>query len=535
MSRLAQPTAVICHSAATGFSNFDFVEEHFGGCITIRRLFSLARATCRNFKTVVVEEVPPDGAVADENAELLHLFPDYCCVAVRRLSFWSIPLSDTEELANADAKACLGWAVVKHDRATVPSRPTSPGLPAQIEHLHDRWHVFESVTVKYDHAHNYVPGAPAFPVQIGHRASLNVLRGWLYCQQNSLNKSCAHVALRSLATAFLNDPNLTYRHLNSLVPADPDRSSWRPGDGLIPREIEAILNGLGIPFDSLFYPDRPGKEDLRLTRPYQRFLYSGVEAGAGALLAFTLDGPGAPGVGHIIPVFGHTFNEDTWAPRGEGAYFRVGERIKYIPSEAWVSSFLIHDDNFGSDFCLPKRFVRRRNANYVVALRPSGFAYGGLDAEAVGSRLFYSLLPQLLEIDHRWLKRLLTFVDRQELILRTVPITKSEYEADLRAMRDWTGQNEKSETIDLLLPLLHERMWIVEVSVPDLFSTNLRKLGELLLVADVPLDRAALHLSFLFARFPRRFLLPGGFDASGRLLFSVVPSALDSHTKLFRA
>jgi hypothetical protein len=535
MSRLAQPTAINLHQAVRGFSNFDFVDTHFAGCVTIRRLFSLARARCRNFSTVVVEDVPPAGAVADENTELLRLYSDYRCEAIKRISFWRIPITNTDELRAADADACLGWAIVKHDHATLPMRRASPGIPARVASLYDDWHVFESVTVKYAHEHNYVPGAPMFSVQIGDRASLVRLRGWLYCQQNTLNKSCAQVALRTLATAFLNDPELPYSRLNSLRPSDPTQPNWLPGDGLRPRAIEAILNALGIPFDSLYYPDRPEKEDARRTRAYQRYLYAGVEAGTGSLLGFNLDGPGASDSCHIIPVFGHTFNEDTWAPRGEGAYFRVGETIRYIPSEAWVSSFLIHDDNYGSDFCLPKRFVRRRSVNYVVALRPAGFASSCLDAEAVGSHLFYSLLPRLIAISHPWLRRLLTFVSRHELILRTAPITREEYEAELRAMSDWSGEVEESGTVDSLRSLLRDHMWIVEVSVPDLFSTNLRKLGELLLLADAPLDQTAPHRSFLFARFPRHYLLPSGGGTDDRQPFSVLPSALDSHTKLFRA
>ena len=78
-------------------------------------------------------------------------------------------------------------------------------------------------------------------------------------------------------------------------------------------------------------------------------------------------------------------------------------------------------------------------------------------------------------------------------------------------------------------------MWMVEVSIPDLFSTNLRKLGELLLAADATIDRTRLDRTFIFARLPRAYLLPVAAETPGRFKFSAVASAIDSHTPLFRA
>ncbi len=535
MSRLARPTAISFHAVDPPFSNFQFVEDNFGGTAAIRRLFSLARAHSRDFQSVVVEDIPSVGVVAEENAELARLYADFQCAGLKRLSFWRSIIVDEATLNTANPTDCVGWAVVKRDQATIPDRPAVGGWPARPGKKIDRWHVFESVTIKYGHHHNYAPGAPVFPVQIGQRPAPITLRGWLFCQQNVLNKCCAHVAIRTLATAFLNNPELSFGRINALIPSSPTQPpDWLPGDGLLPMQIQAVLKQLGIPFDSLYYPDGAAGDALRNSRPYHRFLYSGVESGVGSLLAFTLDGPAASG-GHIIPVFGHTFNEDTWAPRGEGAYFRVGERIAYIPSESWTSSFLAHDDNFGSDFCLPKRYIKRRHATYVVALRPAGYAYGGLDAEVVGSRLFYSLAPRLQLTGDRWLDRLVHFVNRQELILRTVPISKQEYEAELRGMRDWEGRAELPNIVDPLLTQLRDQMWMVEVSVPDLFSTNLRKLGELLLAADTPPTPTALHQAFLIARFPGRYVVLSGVDSSGQPQFSTAPSAIGSHTKLFRA
>lgn len=520
MSRLASPADVVCTSTEQPFSNFDFVEQHFNGSAPIRRLFSRART--RKFKTVVVETVPAAGAVADEVAELQQLCPDsYQLLGLKRLSFWSEPVADAAALAAMPPAGFLGWAILKHDACSFRGQAVN------------RWHVFESVIPKYNHHHNYAPGAPSIPVQIGHRTGTLALPGWLYCQQNGLNKCCAHVALRTLLTARLEDFDLPYSRINQLLPPPPSGTAadWLPRDGLFPEQIEQVLRGLGVPFESIYYPQRPEVENARRTLPYQKLLYSGAEAGVGAMLAFKLDGPEAVG-GHIIPVFGHTFNEDTWAPRSEGAYFRLGETIRYIPSEAWLSSFLIHDDNFGSDLCLPKRFVRRRHADYVVALLPFGYACPAYAAEVVASRFFYSLIPRLTKTGNVWLDRLLGFVAQRELILRTVPVSKDAYLAHLRQQRDWAKNTEDPALIEALTPILRDRLWMVEVSVPDLFSSNLRKLGEILLDGGKPLTAETLYDSFVVGRFPGRYLLFLGHDANQKPEFVAVSSALASHTAL---
>ncbi len=553
MSRLAKPLGPLRFypTDPKSFSNFDHVDEHYAQCLgtgaaSIRRLLSLARSREGGYRTLIEEDLPPTGPVADEIAEISALYPDYTCEGLRRLSFWRTVIRDEDELAAAPPEDCLGWALVKHDHATIPHRPALHGKPDRPGRTIHHWHVFESVIVKYPHPHNYVPQIPAFSVQIGHRPAPFKVPGWLYCQQNGLNKCCAQVAIRTLATAYLDDPDLTFRRINQLAPERPLHPDDLPGDSLTSTQIEAVFNGLGIPFDLIHYPpveDNQPLQDRHLRRPYHRDLYSGVEAGVGALLAFRQSGPQANRLGHIIPAFGHTFNEDTWAPRGDAAYFHVGERLKHISSESWMSSFLIHDDNFGSDFCLPKHFIPRRRVERIYALRPRGFAYNGVDAEATGSHLFSSLIPHLDESNHPWLRRLRGFVGdrdnpggsrRCELILRTVPVSREDYERELRRIRDRQDIAENPATIDELRVWLKPHMWMIEVSIPDLFSTNLRKLGELLLAADAPIDSDNLARTFIFARLPRAYLLPVAAETPGRFKFSIVASALDSHTPLFR-
>src|SRR3974390_1150034 len=126
MSRLALPSKVEIFSVARPFSNFDFADDHFQGSFPIRRLFSQARS--RECQTVVLEEIPAAGAVADENREIRGLFPDFQMKALRRVSFWRSKFKTQKKLSKQDDDQCIGFAIFKHD--------------VSISEQVDEWHVF---------------------------------------------------------------------------------------------------------------------------------------------------------------------------------------------------------------------------------------------------------------------------------------------------------------------------------------------------------------------------------------------------------
>jgi hypothetical protein len=93
-------------------------------------------------------------------------------------------------------------------------------------------------------------------------------------------------------------------------------------------DIENILNGLGLSYDKIVHEP---SQHLILPTEYQRDLYGSIESGLPALVGFELDDPTAGPSGgprHVIPVFGHTFNEDTWLPQAHRAYFGGTLRLR---------------------------------------------------------------------------------------------------------------------------------------------------------------------------------------------------------------
>ncbi len=358
----------------------------------------------------------------------------------------------------------LGYGIIKED--VVPNRPPY-------------WHVFESVFLKYRHKHNCVPEEPAFEVLCG--AGEYRVRGVMYCQQNGLNKSCAHVALRSLLSRIHTGQDIAYGEMNGV--ARKRNPALVPGDGLTSEQIRDILGHYGVTFDDYDYTASPEPPI-----PYSKPVYAGVENGLGALLGFELAGSDAHGERHIIPFFGHTFNQDTWVPRASLAYFHVGDDTKYISSEEWMGSFIGHDDNFGGNYCVPRRFLEQGQVKYVAALRPSATAYGAVTAEAIAVDSLYSARGTLVQENNYWVKRLVTHIKEQDVVLRAVYLTGEDYAGHLGNIKDWHERQENPDTLDGLEGALPKHLWMVEVSIPELFSANYRKLGEMILDARVPMN-----------------------------------------------
>ena len=511
--RLAEPSDIQLVSVAPPFSNFDYVDHEFDGVPSIRRLFSQARSY--GCQTLVVETIPPIGVIAEDDAELASLFPDFQRGGLKRVSFWKTPIENEAALTGADSRKLLGFAILKRD--VVPSRATS------------RWYVFESVLIKYPHEHNCVRGSKAFHVRVGGRD--HSVTGVLYCQQDGLNKSCAQVALRALLGTHFPDRSLSYREINQW--ASGGASSFEPWNGLNVQQIRRVLDATGVKFLDIDYGGKTPEEREGLP-PYQKLVYAGIESGAGALLGFRLRGEGlTTDMRHIIPFFGHTFNQDTWVPHAEAAYFHVGEETRYLPSEAWVSSFIGHDDNFGSNFCVPRHYIGAEQADYVVELLPDGCVYSGSIAEAVAVDYLYSILPELHGNSLPWLGRLVGFVATQQVVLRAICLTAEEYAHHWGRAKDWEGRAENRALLKTVKSQLPQRLWMVEVSAPELFPANLRKVGEIVLDATVqPTSERDFRL-FVCARVPGSLLVLKDVSASGIPSFASVGSNLQSHTALF--
>lgn len=512
--RLANQLQQRFYALDSPFSCFSFVETQYSNVPAIHRCFSLARAF--NAKTLIIESIPEAGLILNENDELRAIFPDYSCLNISRLSFWTTELSSMDEVKKCNDSHLVGYAIVKCD----------------VINQQNKWHIFESVFRKYSHEHNCIPCQPSFKIAVCGQKFL--IPGILYCQQNGFNKVCAHVALRSLLSRLLPAGDLDYSFINETA-RNITGKAYNPSDGLSVKHIQHILTKLNVPYSDLDYGEVAQRyPDIRQSIPYQKFLYAGIESGCGGLLGFKMDGPGASSGRHIIPFYGHTFNKDTWTPDADAHYFNIGGGIGYIPSESWTSSFIGHDDNFGSNFCVPRLYVKPSQAEYVIELQKPYVKYGGMIAEAQSLQFLYSVTPYL-NTDIEWSKRLAYYSQReiQKVVLRAVCIEKEKYLAHMGTIKDWNGNQEDSSFVNVFSTLLPDMLWVVEVSLPQLFPANERKIGDIVMNATRAKDneKDIDYNLFLFARLPSQYIMLKSVNQH-KPTFVSIASALISHVEL---
>lgn len=480
----------------------------------VGRCFSLARS--HGARTLVVESIQGSGIILQENEEIHDLYPGYVQGSLKRISFWSTHFqssSDIDSQADADL---IGYAILKYDTV---SRIKVDG-----------WHVFESVIKKYDHSHNCIPNQGLYTIRVCEK-SFHVM-GVLYCQQNSLNKACAHVALRSLLSRIRPDDPISYFDFNTIA-RKMSHSKWVPSTGLTPIQIRAILDHYSVRYKDIDYEAEEKKnKDVRRDLPYRRFLYAAIESGYGGLLGFSMSGPKAVDSKHIIPFYGHTFNKDTWVPDAEKFYFNIGAELRCIPSENWTSSFIGHDDNFGSNFCVPRLYISPDHVQYVVELLKGAAEYDGVKAEVLALYFLYSF-QSALNRNLTWVRRLLGLLQR--VVLRTVCVTREKYIKHLSEIKDWSDVKEDSAITKTLEHLTSNLFWVIEVSIPQLYPANERKIGEIVLDAEHRIEiTPEVHVDnncFILARFPGDYIFMTGANQYGPT-FTTVPSKIQSHVQL---
>lgn len=495
-------------------SNFETLKKYGWDSRTISRLFSIARSS-HNCAYCLIEDIDDVGLLKEDSEELLRL--GYNCSPVnQRVSFWT----DKDQLA--------GYMIVRDDAVIGES---------------SKKYVFESVFRKYNHKHNCVAHPGIYHINVD--GVLCEIHGVMFCQQNERNKRCAQVALRSLLSRYPGLENLSYAQINSLAAhyrGMRPKGKYDPSDGMSAAQIEGVLDELGIRFRSVNYAklarSNKKRNELHQKYRYSKFLYDGAESGFGALVGFnTYDGVNA--ARHIVPVFGHTFNKDSWVPDSQKFYFKsISDSsitgIGYIPSDSWTSSFIGHDDNLGSDYCIPKAYLQPTNVDYVVELLAPGVVCSAIEAESCACRILGLLMNQLdCSSASSWLMRIVTAFSSGNLVLRSICVEPDRYLAHLAESEDWLRNKENSDTIDGFKSLkLPKMLWVVEVSLPQLFPANERKLGEIVIDATSAINPDTFN-SVLWIRLPEWYYMPDHDKAveipEDEMQFQQAPSCIQSH------
>jgi len=334
--------------------------------------------------------------------------------------------------------------------------------------------------------------------------------------------------LRMALSCLLPDADITYARINGLAGVDHRTRTVGGGSGLSPDDLQTILKGLGIAHEKIVHEPKAG---LDLPTEFQRDLYGFIESGGPALIGFELEDPNPGPDGsrrHIVPIIGHTFNNDAWVPEAQRAYF--GNQLRYFSSESWLSSYVLHDDNFGPYYCLPRHFLKKDNFRIILGLQRQATAFSANEAETVGFDFLYSIARFIPTVGQDWYDRFSVFCRQGLIVLRSQLVERSAYIRHLRELSGWNGDLLEDAIISQLENHLPERFWMIEASAHELFTASRRKFGELLLTSTVALPKPLNITPLLAARLPGILLLT---QASGNL--TRLPTKLQGHTSIYRA
>jgi hypothetical protein len=295
------------------------------------------------------------------------------------------------------------------------------------------------------------------------------IRGIYFCQQNGETHVCAHACLR-MAINTLGHPNgpLTSDAINVHLNLAP------PFTGLSLGQIVDVIEwATGA---------RPMIADCTTLskQNYLSILGSYIESGCIVLLVFTT----ANAMEHVVTVFGYTRNSDEWHPQAIPGYSGP-QTAQFYTSSSWIDHFLIHDDNLGPHYTLSSRALEvdpTISAHWIIAIHPHIANISPHYAESLAAIVLGSSLASLGPYGvGRWFDHITRY--QQAYVMRAILISRENYQMHLTESVGHDGSSLTPQEI-ALADDLPDWFWMVEFSLPALFTGNRSKLGEVIVSAD---------------------------------------------------
>jgi hypothetical protein len=366
--------------------------------------------------------------------------------------------------------------------------------------------------------------------------------GNYFCQQNSITSVCAHA---TLAMGINNSPIsprpglfglFSCEDVNHVLGLDHTSHDRRLAisdttielasgtdhtgalSGLFDRQMDQVLVAAGFEVSRLSpIPDAPH------ATPLTQFVYSSIESGIPCILILQTEDPDTR---HCVTVVGHTLNHHCWIPYRK----RIGN-ISARSSSDWVDHFIVHDDANGmqstlptSDFDVPDKTPASCKLGIsiveAVSITPRDWQIriGGPLAEGLGLQAASLACTSLVNIhptafENLYLRRLQRALHSEGLsfaVLRTQLVGCPQYLQHLEAP-DANGNTYQPASTDEIRRLVHARgvprVWLVELSEPNLYVGNSAKVADVLVDPSIdPFDAECHRRSIIFVRFPNLIL-----------------------------
>lgn len=373
------------------------------------------------------------------------------------------------EVAKNQDIRCLGYLLLYSD--------SCQGIPLSS-------YIPEAVIVEpSSFPHYYVHSKATFPLTtLGQ--PFGVL-GSYFAQQEGAVNCCAQAAvkavLKNLATMTGVDVDIPYTQMNAHLCID--HKTRHAKNGCFPEEIGELLRGVGM--ESAILDHAAGGEST--ADAIIDTAYYAVECGLPAILCF-----GGKRVMHAMAVVGHTFDPRLWSATAAAAYF-PSDRT-YMPSHSWMQDLLVQDDKVGPYCTLQRATLANRKPLVIIPRFPDSMMESPESVEQsvsslfserrFGNQTFFSKLNEFAEkkgAQSYWLDKLLEHVSSGTFVLRTLRTTADAYCDFLK--NNGMDVDMINEVKDRLAG--RRTIWLVELSIPELFQINNCRLGEVLLAEDV--------------------------------------------------
>jgi len=485
------------HSADMSFINFG---KKFGSPIPLRRTLSLMRMD--GCQSIVVQEEEwlegcNEGICGHRHQSCLDYvenLPKYNYELINKkcykMLFFNSMVSNENELIIANNDSLLGFCIV-HNDIIINGEGKQYLIPYVTESCLKSPLKFNAFILPPSEVSIKVNGRE-FKLQTNY-----------FSQQNGITNCCAHAAIKMAIRGYY--PQFTSEIINKKVPID--HIERKGNKGLAPDEISKVIEELSENETYLL-----SSTDLSSSAEFLRLVYISLESRLPVILLFNLPEKGFDIAGHAVTLIGHTFNEHNWSSYGLKGYFR-GDDVRYLPSSLWCDNLVVHDDNWGPYYLVTIRFLTdAADLSYILSAveeaidkvmassltlpirlgvpidpvtaiivypKHMSFIKDGLLVEPYAIARLNQYISAIL-VDDSVLKcesfhqYFLDYQKDNDLILRTFCLSKSEY---LQFNHDNLLYEGYEDKIDEYLP---DTFWLTEISIPELYWVNRKKVGEII-------------------------------------------------------
>ncbi|QHO77781.1 hypothetical protein ACH79_39445 [Bradyrhizobium sp. CCBAU 051011] len=341
-----------------------------------------------------------------------------------------------------------------------------------------------------------------------------------YCQENDVSRGNVQAALR-----------IAIRSIEGISSVDDDKLSKAAHPKGIVDVIVKTLKNRGYGYN-LYEIDGVTSADEVWTA-----ICSFIESGNPPLLVVS----GKRNQSRIIPVLGYTLNTDEWHP--DGSMSHPKRQSGWFSSSQWIDHVVIHDTVLGPYFCMSRAWLaeqlsRAANAGMkprlvIAPIWTPQVKVSPVYAEQLAGQYLDIWVRRVAEVNAgtgRWWDYLCQ--NGSNVVLRTTFISSQDYQVHLQKLDDKIQSRGESvatwispgggEPLSFrsFMNSLPANFWICEISMPQLYGGNRKKLGEILIDS----RKRDLSGGILAIRLPSRAVWRNG---AGYLL---APTGMDSQT-----